>query len=106
MKNFTKHFTAACAALCLLTVAAPPAHAATAKEKTVEGTITKWSDATSTFQTKATIETWTFSYDKAKLQKVGTPAVGARIKISYHMNGKVYVADKVMVEKTAAAKKK
>jgi hypothetical protein len=74
-----------------------PASAAT--EKTVEGTITKWSN--SSFQTKATIRTWTFSYDKAKLQKVGTPAVGARIKISYHMNGKVYMADKVQVEKNA-----
>lgn len=76
-----------------------PAFAAT--EKTVEGTITQWSDATSSFQTKATVRTWTFSYDKTKLQKVGTPAVGARIKITYHMNGKAYVADKVEVEKKA-----
>jgi ABC-type proline/glycine betaine transport system substrate-binding protein len=86
------------AAAAILSMAAPSV-GAPAKEKTVEGTVTNWNDATSSFQTKATVETWTFSFDKAKLQKVGTPAVGTRIKIDYHKNGKVYVADKVVVEK-------
>ena len=100
MLTSLKNSALAMSALLILTVAGAPHPAAAAtSEKTVEGTITKWSDATSSFQTKATIETWTFSYDKGKLQKVGTPAVGARIKISYHKNGKELVADKVVVEK-------
>ncbi|MBN9415229.1 hypothetical protein ABS71_05795 [bacterium SCN 62-11] len=94
MSKTLKQMTLALGTVCLMGVSA-----LAAGEKTVEGTVTKWSDSTSSFQTKATIETWTFSFDKSKLQKVGTPKVGAHLKISYHMNGKEYVADKVEVLK-------
>jgi hypothetical protein len=94
MSKTLKQITVALGTVCMLGVGA-----LAAGEKTVEGTITKWSDATSSFQTKATIETWTFSFNKSKLQKIGTPKVGERIKINYHMNGKEYVADKIQVIK-------
>lgn len=94
MSKSFKQMTAALGALCMLSVGA-----LAAAEKTVEGTVTRWSDSTSSFQTKATVETWTFSFDKGKLKKVGTPKVGERLRITYHMNGKEYVADKVEVIK-------
>ena len=85
--------------LSVLATSIPTIATAAPPPKTVEGTVTNWSDSTSSFQTKATVDMWTFSYDRDKLQKIGTPKVGARIKITYHMNGSSYVADKVVVEK-------
>lgn len=98
--SFTAAHAAPAASPAPTTKAAP---AKPAKMSTVEGTITKWEPKTSTFEIKATIRTWAFSWAKTT-EKVGTPVLGARVKVTYTQDGKTYVAHKIEVLKAPVAK--
>jgi hypothetical protein len=76
------------------------------KVKQVSGTIEKWDEAGKTFSIKSTMLHHTFQWTGNNLEKVGEPAVGARVNVWYTKLGKSKVASKVQVLKTADENKK